>query len=161
MVPVTSKTDFLARHSEKTVVASSSRRRCRATLCLDGFRLNLSGWRWNQGFPSYFSGGTGGTQAANQAAKWSSFPYLSTFQAGRQHFYIFFLPDRFTYFQHRIPIGSILFAFSRSRPKKFRRHVVVTASDMDLGSAGAEAFIRSSRLRRLLLFLLSPALTIA
>ncbi len=113
-----------------------SRRRCRAILCLDALRLDLSGWRWNQGFPSYFSGGTGGTQAANQAAKWSSFPYLSTFQAGRQHFYIFFLPDRFTYFQHRIPIGFILFAFSRSRPKKFRRHVVVTASGMDLGTAG-------------------------
>ena len=128
MAPVTSETDFLAWHGEKTVVASSSRRRCRAILCLDGFRLDLSGWRWNQGFPSYFSGGTGGTQAANQATKWSSFPYLSTFQAGRQHFYIFFLPDRFTYFQHRIPIGFILFAFSRSRPKKIsssrRRHGV-------------------------------------
>ena len=65
MVPVTSETDFLARHGEKTVVASSSRRRCRATLCLDGFRLDLSGRRRNHGYSHHFLGGTGGTQAAN------------------------------------------------------------------------------------------------
>ena len=84
----------------------------------------------------HFLGGTGGTQAAIQAAKWTGFPYLSMFQAARRHFYIFFLPDRFIYFQHRIPIGFIPFAFSRSRPKKFRRRLVVTSSCMDLGTAG-------------------------
>ena len=74
------------------------------------------------------------------------FSLFINISGGKAAFYIFFLPDRFIYFQHRIPIGFIHSAFSRSRSKKFRRRVVVTSSAMDLGTAGGVSGAAISRL---------------